>query len=330
MIRSAAMGFTTWIPSPVENHSVSFWKMYSHQRGWSAHTHTQHCKKNSAQATAELHSAQAAVSLPLAERNTSQLGTTGPPRQGDHMEKSVKIHRLAMMDPPRHPEAILDQPFKDLQHSGTNDHTVGSASLATLSHERNPVSEGFPRGPHQPLSRVHQRLEVFLKSQSLEADLFTGDIFSDPIVKSDSHLQTQLLIVPYRITGRIMPMYYIPNDLIVTQQLWFARSPVTMNGAPFWLRKCLVSSPTSPPLELSTQRIEEHWWPWNFAGGSLMKLLTYSELKVQLKQISTNPARKSLTPSSKSTNESSKESLSFWKSLGAPTIRPIRWDAWLT
>lgn len=86
---------------------------------------------------------------------------------------------------------------------------------------------------------------------SLEADLFTGYIFSDPIVKSDSHLQTQSLIVPYRITGRIMPMYYIPNDLTVTQQLWFARSPVTMNGAPFWLRKRLVSSPTSPTLELS-------------------------------------------------------------------------------
>lgn len=34
------MGFTTWIPSPVENDSVSFWNMYSHQRGWSAHTHT--------------------------------------------------------------------------------------------------------------------------------------------------------------------------------------------------------------------------------------------------------------------------------------------------
>ena len=168
MIRSAAMAFTTWIPSPVENHSVSFWKLYSHQRGWSAHT--QHCKKNSAQATAELHSAQAAVSLPLAERNTSQLGTIGPPRQGDHMGKSVKIHKWAMMDPPRHPEAILDQPFKDLQHSGTNDHTVGSASLATLSHERNPVSEGFPRGPHQPLSRVHQRLEVFYRRHFLRSD----------------------------------------------------------------------------------------------------------------------------------------------------------------
>ena len=107
MIRSAAMGFTTWIPSPVENHSVSFWKMYSHQRGWSAHTHTQHCKKNSAQATAELHSAQAAVSLPLAERNTSQLGTTGPPRQGDHMGKIGENSQIGHDGPAKAPRGDI-------------------------------------------------------------------------------------------------------------------------------------------------------------------------------------------------------------------------------
>ena len=108
---------------------------------------------------------------------------------------------------------------------------------------------GFPGGHTSPWAESTNGWKFFEVPMSLEADWFTGDIFSDPIVKSDSHLQTQLLIVPYWITGRIMPMYYIPYDLTVAQQLWFTRSPVTMNGAPFgwenvWsqVRPALLSS----------------------------------------------------------------------------------------
>ena len=229
--------------------------MYSHQRGWSAHTHTQRCKKNSAQATAELHSAQAAVSLPLAERNTSQLGTTGPPRQGDHGDHMGKIGENSQMGhdgPSKAPRGDIGPALQRFAAQWYQwPHGWKRFARCAQPWKKSSIG-GVSQGATPALEPSPPTVGSFFEvPMSLEADWFTGDIFSDPIVKSDSHLQTQLLIVPYWITGRIMPMYYIPYDLTVAQQLWFTRSPVTMNGAPFWLRKRLVSSPTSPTLEFS-------------------------------------------------------------------------------